>query len=110
MTSNYETFENAEEVWFWFCASIVARADGIRAKGDYAGEPRCCEIGDITRIVKRLKLDGKITNRHLRVMTTWGDLFCPPYYDKRAKRSEIRLWEEGVAALDFEFRQLGIIE
>ena len=35
MKEYYEPFENAEEVWFWFCGSIVARGDGLRKKITY---------------------------------------------------------------------------
>ncbi len=100
MIERYEPFENAEEVWFWFCACLQARADGLRSRTDYEGKPRPCEVGDIYKIIKRLKFNGQISNRQLRVMYNWGELHFPPYYDRRAKRSEIALWEEGIKSLE----------
>lgn len=109
MGNCYEPFENAEEVWFWFCSSIVAKNDGWRVRGDYKGKEHCCEISDIYRIIKKMKLQSLITNRHLRVMVEWGKQSISPYYNKYAKRSELRLWAEGISALDFQLRSKGII-
>ncbi len=96
MRGNFEPFESAEEVWFWFCNSILARGDGLRSKSDYWGKPRCCEISDIYRIIKIMKRRGHMSNRHLRVMAKWGNKRLSPWDDKYAKRSEVRLWEEGI--------------
>lgn len=46
MREDFEPFENAEEVWFWFCTSASARSEGLRSKSDYWGKPRCCELPD----------------------------------------------------------------
>lgn len=100
MIERYEPFENAEEVWFWFCACLQARSDGLRSRTDYTGIQRPCEVGDIYKIIKRLKLNNQLSNRQLRVMYNWGGLHFPPYYDKRAKRSEIALWEAGIKSLE----------
>lgn len=109
MCNDFEPFENVEEVWFWFCGCLLARGDGLRSCNDYEGRPRQCEIADIYRIVKRMKFLHQITNRHLRTMTKWGNWGCPPYYDRRAKRSEISLWEEGMGWLAVHLRSKGII-
>lgn len=102
-------FDNAEEVWFWFCACLQARGEGLRSKSDYNGEIRPCETADIYRIIKRLKSSGYLNGRHLRVMYCWGALHCPPYYDRRAKRSEIRLWCDAMSLLESVFRSKNII-
>lgn len=101
MREDFEPFENAEEVWFWFCTSASARSGGLRSKSDYWGKPRCCELPDIQRIIKQMKRNHHLDNRQLRVMVKWGLLQVPPYYERSAKRSEIRLWE--TAMLNFEF-------
>ena len=111
MSKEYKEFENAEEIWFWFCLSIKIRAYGVRSRKDeYWGYKRKCEVCDIERIIKRLKMTHSITNRHLRVMAKWGMLRTPPYYDSRAKRSEIRLWEEGIKALENALRAKEILQ
>lgn len=109
MRENYEPFNNAEEVWFWFCSSLAARGDGLRSKSDYPGKLRCCEIGDIYRIVKAMKFHQQITNRHLRIMAKWGNLGTPPYYNRSAKRSEIALWEYGISVLGLYLQNKGIL-
>ena len=100
MKEEFEPFENAEQVWFWFCTSLLARGDGLRSKTDYWGKPRCCEISDISRIIKEMKKNHHLSNRHLRVMSAWGTKHKTPWESKRAKRSEIRLWEEGIKNFD----------
>lgn len=109
MRENYEPFDNAEEVWFWFCQSLEARGDGIRSKTDYPGKLRCLEIGDVERILKRMRAKGEISNRILRVMLKWGRIGTPPYYDRRAKASEVRLWENGIYVFDIYLKIKGII-
>ena len=69
MREIYEPFDNAEEVWFWFCRSLDARGDGLRSRSDYPGKCRSIEIGDVSRILKRMRAHGEITNRCLRVMS-----------------------------------------
>lgn len=109
MSKEVEDFNNAEEVWFWFCHCIMARGDGLRSKSDYPGIPRNCEVGDIHAILKRMKSHHQITNRHLRILSKWGMLNIAPYYDKRAKSSEIRLWEYSIRVLDYYLKIKGII-
>lgn len=109
MREDYEPFENAEEVWFWFCNSVTARGDGLRAKGDYLGHIRICEISDIYKIIKKMKSGHYISNRHLRIMSKWGSLSTAPYYDRRAKRSEIALWEEGMRYFEIFLKTKGIL-
>ena len=109
MREIYEPFDNAEEVWFWFCRSLDARGDGLRSRSDYPGKCRSIEIGDVSRILKRMRAHGEITNRCLRVMSKGGMLGPPPYYDGRAKRSEIRLWEYGIGIFDFYLKTKGIL-
>lgn len=107
MRINYEAFNNAEEVWFWFCHCISARGDGLRSKSDYPGLPRNCEVGDICQILKQMKARHQISNRHLRILSKWGMMNIPPYY--RGKPSEIRLWEEAIRVLDVYLRSREIL-
>lgn len=110
MCESYEPFENVEEVWFWFCACLQARSDGLRSRSDYSGKIRNCEVADIYRIIKRLKVHGEINNRQLRVMYNWGSMHLPPYYDPRAKRSEVRLWESAMLSLEKALVEKRILE
>lgn len=67
------------------CRSLDARGDGLRSKSDYPGKCRSIEIGDVSRILKRMRARGEITNRCLRVMSKWGMLGTPPYYDGQSQ-------------------------
>lgn len=100
MREDYEPFNSAEEVWFWFCASLEARGDGLRSRSDYWGKLRACEISDIYRIIKQMRQYHYLSQRHLRVMTKWGERQISPWYEPRAKRSEIRLWEEAMRCFE----------
>lgn len=110
MSERYEPFDNAEEVWFWFCNCLLARGEGLRANQDYSKKRRAIEVADIYRIVKKLKHQHMINNRVLRVLSKWGDLGYPPTHHYRAKPSEIRLWEYGINCLDSQLRHKGIIQ
>lgn len=109
MGNYYEPFSHAEEVWFWFCSSVATQNEGWRSTGDFGGKERCCEANDIYRIVKRMKFLKQISNRHLRVAYRWGMEMVSPYYDKRAKKSEIKLWGEMISALEQNLILKGII-
>ncbi len=109
MREDYEPFDNVEQVWFWFCGCLLARGAGIRSCNNYEGKLRNCEVADIYRIIKKMRINRQISNRHLRTMTKWGNLECSPYYNHRAKRSEIRLWDEGMRVLESYLLEKGII-
>ena len=110
MKRNYQPFDNAEEVLFWFCNIIDNQAGGLRSKTNYPGAIRPCELGDIYLILKKMHRYDRISNRHLRVLSHWGQMQYPPYYDKRAKRSEIRLWEEAIRCFEYRLKAQGILE
>ena len=61
MRNDYEPFDNAEQVWFWFCGCLIARDSGLRSCNDYKGKPRNCEVTDIYRIIKRMRYNRQIT-------------------------------------------------
>lgn len=108
MREIYEPFDNAEEVWFWFCRSLDARGDGCVPKATIRASAAASKSATF-RGLKRMRARGEITNRCLRVMSKWGMLGTPPYYDGRAKRSEIRLWEYGIGIFDFYLKTKGIL-
>lgn len=110
MRESFEPFESAEEVWFWFCTSICARSGGLRSKSNYCGKPRCCELPDIQRIIKQMKRHHHLSNRQLRVIIKWGKIQTPPYYERRAKKSEIALWEAAMQNFEVYLKHFGILE
>ena len=110
MNNKYKAFDNAEEVWFWFCNIVDNQANGLRSRTDFPGLPRICEISDIYVILKKMHFQDSISNRHLRVLYRWGHYQIPPYYDRRAKRSEIKLWEDAIRCFDNRLRLAGILE
>lgn len=109
MREIYEPFNNVEEVWFWFCNSLQARGDGLRSRSDYPGAERNCEIGDIYRVIKTMRFHNQITNRHLRIMSKWGNIGIAPYYERSAKCSEVKLWDYGMCVLNVYLQNKGIL-
>ncbi|MFV0627151.1 MAG: hypothetical protein ACK5N8_07370 [Alphaproteobacteria bacterium] len=109
MGNYYEPFEDVEDVWFWFCSSLLTEDSGWRKADGPFGKERCCETSDIYRIIKKMRQMKQVTNRHLRVAYKWGMDAISPYYDKRAKKSEVKLWIEMMSFLDINFRAKGIL-
>ena len=110
MEDFYEQFDNVEEVWFWFCASERIRLEGGQARREYKNSiPRIIEVADIKRILSRMRRNRQINNRELRTMYRWGGIGCSPYYHKRAKNSEIRMWEKSLKTLEVYLKTIGAI-
>lgn len=110
MVKECAEFDNAEEVWFWYCSCLSVRGGGLRSHNDYSGKSRPCEIGDVEIILKKMHRAGHLSNRQLRVLQCWGAYQVPPYYDHRAKNSEIRLWEEAIRNFDAYLRHQAILK
>lgn len=110
MSVIYRDFAGVEEVWFWFCSSVTAKQLGtLRSQSNYVSIPRVCEISDIYKILQKMKYDGTITNQHLRIMVKWGTKFESPLGSKRAKRSEIAIWTQGLQNLEKYLIEKGIL-
>ena len=93
---DYEPFENAEQVWFWFCGCITTCRGGLRSRTDYPTKQRGIEIGDIQCIIKRLKWSDGV----LKVMFKWGISGYSPHHHCRASKHEERLWDLGIRELE----------
>lgn len=66
-----EPFANAEAAWFW----CVRTSDVIHGGARYEpgqNPPRPCEAVDIQKIVLRLADRNILTDRHARVLVTYG--------------------------------------
>ncbi len=105
----FEPFQNAEEVWFWFCGGIISRTEGIRQRGKCLNKNREIEVADVCRILKKMKQHHLITNRDLRIMFKWGCTGCSPYYNSRAKSSEIKSWHKGICGFEMCLKNKGLL-
>ena len=64
---------------------------------------------DVWPEAEDLRRQGKLRLRQLNTMYRWGAMHCSPYYDRRAGRIEVRLWDEGLRCLEPLLRSKGII-
>ena len=96
-----ESFDNAEEAWFWFCRCLKIKNEGPRAHSDSQNKLKILEVCDIHRIVARLPISERI----LRVMMRFGFLGQPPDHNARARKGDEALWSMGIAAFEVELRR-----
>ena len=96
VTMDYEAFDNAEQIWLWFCGCLMIQKGGLRSRTDYLTKPRNIEISDIQCIVKRLDWSDGMT----KVMFKWGMLGYSPNHHSRATKREERLWDLGIGELE----------
>ena len=101
-----QPFESAEEVWLWFCYCETMEKDAHLSGSSVA---RPCETSDIAIILKRLVLEKKISQNHLRVLSRFGLAQLPPHPQSGNSLEECRLWREALNFLEPVFRLKGII-
>jgi hypothetical protein len=109
MKDSCEKFESVEQAWFWFCRCSSYREFGARGIGDCEAKKRLCEINDIYRIIKMLRFQSVLSNRHLRVMKKWGDKQICPHRSYGSKRSEEVLWAYSMRALECVLISKGLL-
>ena len=95
-------FVNAEEAWFWFMSWRLMVEDG--GTPGYEGRDRPCTPFDMLACLRRLVKPGRLTRRHLQVLTGYGRRFEAPAHGPLA-----RLWEEGMTGLEELLRAKGIV-
>ena len=99
-------FENAEEVWLWFCY-CESSGKGRRSSGSAFSRP--CETSDVAIILKRLVAGKKILQEHLKVLSRFGLAQLPPHPQSGDSAEECRLWREALDFFDPIFRTKGIV-
>ena len=95
-------FRSAEEAWFWFMSWRLTVEDG--GTPGYEGRGRPCTPLDMLACLRRLVKPGRLTRRHLRVLTAFGRRLEAPGHGPAA-----RLWREAMARLDGVLRAKGIV-
>ena len=109
MKDCYEKFESVEQAWFWFCRCNSYKQYGVRGIGDCETTKRLCEINDIYRIIKMLRFQNILSNRHLRIMKKWGYEQMCPHRSYGAKRSEELLWAYSMKVLEDVLISKGLV-
>ena len=109
-TLNVTLFSDAEEAWFWFVRTYMARAGGAKFT---AGEGDCvrpCEAIDILKIVDRLYRNCRLSRDQIYVMRHYGIRnMAPDKYHPKEQKS-FYLWTEAMEILGEILEDKGIIE
>ncbi len=107
---DYQDFLGVEDAWFWFCGVIIMRneAGGLKKQAEVL-VPRVCDYHQMHKLIKEMRLKGLLTNKHLRVMSDWGQRFCSPLYEKRAKYSEKMIWQDAMFLLEKNMIEKGYL-
>jgi hypothetical protein len=105
----FETFNTAEEVWFWFWTCINSRKLGSRRGEDCSALQRICEVNDIRIVVKKLYQKSFLNKDHIRTLAIFGKKMYPPNIRFGNSKKDTSLWNEAMDILSVPFKQKGII-
>ena len=99
-------FENAEEVWFWFC---LCETTPKGHSGSMKRTMRPCETSDVAIIIKRLVLDKTLTQEHLKVLSMYGLKQFSPSEKCGDPLRHCFLWKQAFERLSNVFKIKGIV-
>ena len=99
-------FDTAEEVWFWFC---LCESSPKGYSGYSSGMMRPCETSDVVIILKRLILNKKLTQEHLKVLSMYGLKQISPSERYGDPVFHCFLWKQALEKLSEVFKLKGII-
>ena len=95
--NQYERFQNAEQLWFWFLYSKSIQNGFGR---NHNGIRRPCEILDVETLITKLYLCGKLTNEQLAVMKKFGDKKRAPHQYIYSENRAAALWDSAMDVID----------
>ena len=101
-----DLFENAEDVWFWFCFCESMPKSSCKGDGLMV---RPCETSDIAIIVKRLVQNKKLTQAHLKILSIYGLKQMIPYEKCGDPVSHCFLWKQAISVMSKVFEEKGLI-
>ena len=104
-----EPFDSADQAWFWFVSTLIARADGARQRAGISGVARPCEPVDMWRAVDRLERAKLLSGAEIQVMREFGCRGLPPDPQALSEVAADRLWRKGIETLEIELIRKGIV-
>lgn len=102
-------FAAAEDAWFWYCKSQIARREGARFSTIPGRLAKPCDPDDIYCALDRLYRAGKLRRGHLIVLADYGLKLTPPDARAGAERTAARLWDEALSILGDALRAKGLL-
>lgn len=103
-------FESAEEAWFWFVPSYMARVDGAKFTAGAGMMQRPCEPLDILKVVDRLHRNRRLVMEHIRVLKYYGERMIPPDLYRANEARAAVLWYEAMERIEEVLVSKGIVE
>ncbi len=91
-----ETFQNAEQLWFWFLYSKYVQNGFVRHS---ACVKRPCELLDVETLITKLYLAGKLSDKQLDVMKKFGDKRRAPHQYIFSENKAAMLWKTAMETL-----------
>ncbi len=104
-----EPFRTAEDAWFWTISALMARRDGARFSANLGKVARPCEPDDVVKCLDSLYRRRRVDLAHARILRIWGERQATPNPAFPLERSDWRLWQESMRALEWPLRVKGIV-
>lgn len=105
--NQFEYFQNAEQLWFWFLYSKSIQNGFIR---HHTSVRRPCEILDVETLITKLYLCGKLSEEQLQVMKKFGDKKRAPHQHIYSENHAAALWNSAMETITVAARKNGWIE
>lgn len=102
------TFQNAEQLWFWFLYSRSVRNGFSNRNG--SGTKRVCEILDVETLITKLYLSGQLDDEQLSVMKEFGDKRRSPHQHIWSENRAATVWRTAMQTLQRAAVNKGWIE
>ena len=97
-TNQYEPFQNAEQLWFWFLYSKSVQNNYSHGRATSTRRP--CELIDVETLITKLYLCGKLNDEHLSVMKKFGDRRRAPHQYIWSENHDAAIWRTAMETID----------
>ncbi len=104
-----QTFDSAEEAWFWFIQAQAAKNDGARVSAGQGLVSRPCEPVDILKVVDRLYRQRRLLMDHLLVLRHYGRRLMAPDPRRAKEVKAFSLWTEALDRMTPILERKGIV-
>ena len=105
---NYEKFQNAEQLWFWFLYSKSVQNGYTHVRTTPTKRP--CELLDVETLITKLYLCGKLSEEQLNIMKKFGDRRRAPHQYIWAENRAAALWRTAMDTIETAATERGWIE
>ncbi len=104
-----EPFSGPDEAWFWAYIAQYNLLDGAKIVAGKAKVKRPCDPRDIWMQLSRLYRQGRIQQRHLKVLKESAKQQAPPDQRLATQRPHYELWRQAMLELGSNLYQRGLV-